>query len=64
MNLKKIPVKFGRVRGGFDCSSNSLTSLQGAPKEVGDDFDCSTNEKEFSEQDVKKVSNVEGDIYV
>ena len=29
--------------GEFDCSINQLTSLEGCPKEVGDNFDCSNN---------------------
>ena len=38
----KLPFKFGRVDGYFDCSDcSSLTSLEGAPQEVGGDFYCS-----------------------
>ena len=38
----KLPFKFGRVDGYFDCSDcSSLTSLEGAPQEVGRDFICS-----------------------
>ena len=33
-------VRFGRVSGNFICSSNELTSLEGAPQEVGVHFDC------------------------
>jgi hypothetical protein len=36
-------VKFGRVSGSFDCDYNSLTSLEGAPQEVGVSFDCDYN---------------------
>ena len=37
----KLPFKFGRVDGYFDCSDcSSLTSLEGAPQEVGGDFIC------------------------
>ena len=37
----KLPFKFGRVDGDFDCyKCTSLTSLEGAPKEVGGDFYC------------------------
>ena len=36
-------VKFGVVRGYFDCSYNKLTSLEGAPQEVRGRFDCSYN---------------------
>ena len=38
----KLPFKFGRVDGDFDCSEcTSLTSLDGAPQKVGGDFRCS-----------------------
>ena len=34
--------KFNTITGNFDCRScNNLTSLEGAPKEVGGYFDCS-----------------------
>jgi len=36
-------VKFGVVTGIFDCSNNSLTSLVGAPQEVGVSFFCTNN---------------------
>ena len=36
-------VKFGRVYKSFICKHNSLTNLEGAPKEVGGNFDCSYN---------------------
>jgi hypothetical protein len=37
-------VRFGRVSGNFDCSNNQLTSLEGAPQEVGKDFGCIFNQ--------------------
>jgi hypothetical protein len=43
MDLNKIPVKFGKVTGYFDCSRNQLTSLDGAPQSVGRDFFCADN---------------------
>ena len=36
-------VKFGVVTGRFNCQSNKLTSLEGAPQEVGGDFICRIN---------------------
>ena len=37
----KLPFKFGRVDGDFDCyKCTSLTSLEGAPQEVGGNFYC------------------------
>ena len=41
--LTKLPLQFGRVTGNFDCYGNDLTTLEGAPREVGDHFDCSHN---------------------
>ena len=53
------------VRGDFSCfNCNSLTSLEGAPKEVGGDFYCRNCKGEFIEEDVKKVSNVKGIIFL
>jgi hypothetical protein len=37
-------VKFGKVTGYFDCDNNSLTTLEGAPKRVGEYFSCSNNQ--------------------
>ena len=44
LNLKKIPVQFGKVGGDFYCTGNKLTSLQGAPSEVGGNFYCFENQ--------------------
>jgi len=41
--LTKLPLKFGKVSGYFDCSSNSLITLEGCPKSVGGHFFCSSN---------------------
>ena len=38
MGLTKIPVRFKEVKGGFYCSNNKLTTLEGAPESVGGDF--------------------------
>ena len=37
-------VRFGKVRGYFDCKNNQLTSLEGAPQTVAGDFSCSNNQ--------------------
>ncbi|WP_136419536.1 zincin-like metallopeptidase domain-containing protein [Herbaspirillum sp. ST 5-3] len=42
-DLMNIPVQFGKVSGDFDCSGNSLTSLKGCPREVGENFYCADN---------------------
>ena len=36
-------VRFGRVGGVFRCTNNQLTTLEGAPREVGGDFICYHN---------------------
>ena len=60
-SLEGAPKEVGR---DFYCSYNQLTSLEGAPKEVGRDFDCSNNKVKFTRNDVKKVCNVKGKIFV
>ena len=37
-------VRFGKVVGSFYCWNNQLTTLVGAPQEVGSDFYCSNNQ--------------------
>ncbi len=39
----KIPIKFGKVTGSFDCSENNLTTLENCPTFVGGNFSCSFN---------------------
>lgn len=43
LNLKSIPVKFGRVEGYFDIAENYLEVLDGCPFEVTGDFYCYEN---------------------
>ena len=43
LTTKKLPVKFKMVDGYFDISKNGLTSLEGSPKIVTRDFNCSKN---------------------
>ncbi len=43
-NLDKLPLKFGKVSGNFNCDLNKLTTLKGVPKEVGGYFSCSCNQ--------------------
>lgn len=64
LGLEKLPIKFGKVGGDFDCSNNNLTSLEGAPYRVGCEFYCTDNKKKFTEHDVKKVCKVYGYIFV
>ena len=62
-SLKDAPE---RVGGSFGCSGNILTSLEGAPERISGDFHCSSqrNGVKFSKEDVRKVSNVKGRIFV
>jgi hypothetical protein len=39
-NMKKLPIKFGKVSGDFDCAWNNLTTLEGCPNYVGRHFYC------------------------
>jgi hypothetical protein len=60
MKLKELPFKFGKVEGYFDCSSNQLTSLQGAPSEVRGVFNCFNNQLTSLQG---APSKVRGDFY-
>ena len=52
-----------KVGGDFYCAFNiSLKSLEGAPKKVGGNFYCPSCAGKFTEDDVKKISNVKKDI--
>jgi hypothetical protein len=47
--------------GSFSCSDNKLTTLAGAPETLGGgSFFCSGNPGNFTEEDVRAVSNVTG----
>ena len=60
ISLEGAPEKVG---GTFDCSyCQSLKTLEGAPKEVRRNFDCRFCKIKFTEDDIKKVSNVKGKI--
>ena len=66
LGFEKIPDIFQDVivEGNFDCSYNSLTSLEGAPEKVGGDFYCSNNAVKFTEEQVRAVCDVKGRIFV
>jgi hypothetical protein len=42
----ELPIKFGRVHGGFSVRGSNLSSLSGCPDEVGENFNCSDNNLE------------------
>jgi hypothetical protein len=52
---EEIPVQFGVVTGNFECDVNRLTSLKGAPKEVGGNFDCMKNDLKSLEHCPEKI---------
>ena len=52
-----------KVGGGFYCATcNSLKSLEGAPKKIDGGFYCNKCAGRFTIEDVKKISNVKGEI--
>jgi hypothetical protein len=42
--ITKLPIRFNRVNGYFNCGYNNLTTLDGCPKWVGGWFSCKDNE--------------------
>ena len=42
-DLTKLPLKFGKVSGNFDCCRNKLMSLDGCPSYVERTFNCDRN---------------------
>ena len=56
-DLKEFPdyIQFGVVRANFHCGGNKLTSLRGAPKEVGRSFYCDGNQLTSLEGAPEKV---------
>ena len=43
IDLETFPFKFGKIRGGFNCSNNELKTLKGAPNEITLFFNCTGN---------------------
>ena len=39
----RLPLRFGVVKGDFNCVDNKLTTLEGAPQSVGGVFRCDGN---------------------
>ena len=42
--VERLPCKFGKVTGNFDCWDNDLITLDGCPRWVGLDLDCEFND--------------------
>jgi hypothetical protein len=51
-------IRFGKVGQNFDCEGNNLTSLKGAPKEVGGYFRCGMNNLTTLEGAPQKVGGL------
>ena len=66
LDLTKLPdiLKDITVGENFGCSYNKLTSLDGAPKIVYNDFYCRNNNVQFTEAQVRAVCDVKGDVFV
>jgi len=64
--LTEIPsfIQFGYVGGSFWCMNNQLTSLRGAPIRVKWGFYLKNNKPRFSEEDIEKICQIGGYIYV
>jgi len=60
VSLEGGPSYVGR---NFSCGNNELNSLKGAPSYVGRRFYCRNNSVKFSIEDVKKICQVNGEIY-
>ena len=41
--LTKLPLKFNKINGIFNCSSNKFKSLEGSPVEINGNFYCYNN---------------------
>ena len=52
------------VGGSFYCNNNKLDSLVGAPTSVGKSFYCRDNAVKFTEEQVRAVCDVKGNINV
>lgn len=71
-NLSKLPdyIKFNTIYGGFYAGRNSWQSLDGFPKKINGDLQLSSpsapskNMAPFSEEEIRKIINVNGKIYI
>jgi hypothetical protein len=62
--LKSLEGSPQSVGWNFYCYNNQLKSLEGSPQSVGGDFWCENNLKKFTEEEVRKVCDVKGKVYV
>ena len=59
-SMKGFPRK---VKENFRIDHNELTSLEYSPENVGFTYDCIKNKEQFFDDDVKKYTQVGGEIY-
>jgi hypothetical protein len=59
-SLKGCPTKI--YNGDFSCSQNRLTTLEYCPKYVSGDFWCHSNRANFTEEYVRNMCDVKGNI--
>ena len=50
-----LGIRFGKVSGNFYCSANQLRTLEGSPREVGEDFYCNDNQLRTLEGSPREV---------
>jgi hypothetical protein len=48
----------------FDVDDNELINLEGCPNKVGEIFYCRNNKIQFTKEDIHKVCDVKGNVYV
>jgi hypothetical protein len=59
-SLEGAPVSVGK---DFFCNNCNLKSLIGMPKNIGGNVDCSGNPVQFKEEDIRKISKVNGQVF-
>jgi hypothetical protein len=61
---KLINLRYGpeKVDGDYNCSNNKIENLDGIAKEIGGNFRCFHNPGKFTEEDVRKQSNIKGKV--
>ena len=61
ISLEGCPNLVGR---DFYCSNNRLMNLKGCPSQIGGDFYCDNNKIKFTEEYVRSMSKIKGDVYI
>ena len=61
-NLETLEGAPSVIKGTFDCSHNPIINLNGCPKKVGENFVCMGSKVKFTEEQVRAVCDVGGDV--